>query len=86
MIHATNIIRLVQEAQPGEIYNLAAQSHAQVNFKTSECTANSDAMGMLRLFGRIRVLKLGWNDETVVREMAQADLAIGRDAPIGKGA
>ena len=56
---ATNLIRLVQEVQPDEIYNLAAQSHVQVSFDTPEYTANSDAMGTLRLLEAIRILGLG---------------------------
>jgi len=55
---ATNLIRLVQEHQPDEIYNLAAQSHVQVSFETPEYTANSDALGTLRLLEAIRILKL----------------------------
>ena len=55
---ATNLIRLVQETQPDEIYNLAAQSHVQVSFETPEYTANSDALGTLRLLEAIRILKL----------------------------
>ena len=55
---ATNLIRLVQEAQPDEIYNLAAQSHVQVSFETPEYTANADALGTLRLLEAIRILKL----------------------------
>ncbi|KJS38402.1 MAG: GDP-mannose 4,6-dehydratase, partial [Rhodospirillaceae bacterium BRH_c57] len=50
---------LVQEVQPDEIYNLAAQSHVQVSFETPEYTANSDAMGTLRLLEAIRILKMG---------------------------
>ena len=46
---ATNLIRIVQETQPDEIYNLAAQSHVQVSFETPEYTANADALGTLRL-------------------------------------
>ena len=46
---ATNLIRIVQQVQPDEIYNLAAQSHVQVSFETPEYTANSDALGTLRL-------------------------------------
>src|SRR6185503_11635510 len=46
---ATNLIRLVQEVQPGEIYNLAAQSHVQISFETPEYTANADGLGTLRL-------------------------------------
>ena len=55
---ATNLIRIVQEVQPGEIYNLAAQSHVQVSFETPEYTANADAIGTLRLLEAIRILKL----------------------------
>ncbi len=55
---STNLIRLVQESQPDEIYNLAAQSHVQVSFETPEYTANSDAIGTLRLLEAIRILKL----------------------------
>jgi GDPmannose 4,6-dehydratase len=54
---ATNLIRLVQEVQPDEIYNLAAQSHVQVSFETPEYTANADALGTLRLLEAIRILK-----------------------------
>ncbi len=53
---ATNLIRLVQEHQPAEIYNLAAQSHVQVSFETPEYTANADALGTLRLLEAIRIL------------------------------
>ena len=56
MTDATNLIRLVQEHQPDEIYNLAAQSHVQVSFETPEYTANSDALGTLRLLEAIRIL------------------------------
>jgi GDPmannose 4,6-dehydratase len=55
---ATNLIRLIQEIQPDEIYNLAAQSHVQVSFETAEYTANADALGTLRLLEAIRILKL----------------------------
>jgi GDPmannose 4,6-dehydratase len=55
---ATNLIRLVQQVQPDEIYNLAAQSHVQVSFETPEYTANSDALGTLRLLEAIRILGL----------------------------
>jgi GDPmannose 4,6-dehydratase len=58
MTDATNLIRIVQETQPDEIYNLAAQSHVQVSFETPEYTANSDALGTLRLLEAIRVLRL----------------------------
>src|SRR5690554_4050823 len=53
---ATNLIRLVQETQPDEIYNLAAQSHVQVSFETAEYTANADALGTLRLLEALRIL------------------------------
>jgi GDPmannose 4,6-dehydratase len=58
MTDATNLIRLIQETQPTEIYNLAAQSHVQVSFETPEYTANADALGTLRLLEAIRILKL----------------------------
>jgi GDPmannose 4,6-dehydratase len=56
MTDATNLIRLVQETRPDEIYNLAAQSHVQVSFETPEYTANADALGTLRLMEAIRIL------------------------------
>ncbi len=56
---ATNLIRLVNDCQPTEIYNLAAQSHVQVSFETPEYTANADALGTLRLLEAIRILRLG---------------------------
>ena len=55
---ATNLIRLVQETQPTEIYNLAAQSHVQVSFETPEYTANADGLGTLRLLEALRILRL----------------------------
>lgn len=58
MTDATNLIRLVQQTQPTEIYNLAAQSHVQVSFETPEYTANADALGTLRLLEAIRILGL----------------------------
>ena len=58
MTDATNLIRIVQEVQPEEIYNLAAQSHVMVSFETPEYTANSDGIGTLRLLEAIRILKL----------------------------
>jgi GDPmannose 4,6-dehydratase len=58
MTDATNLIRIVQETQPDEIYNLAAQSHVQVSFETAEYTANADALGTLRLLEAIRLLRL----------------------------
>jgi GDPmannose 4,6-dehydratase len=53
---ATNLIRIIQETQPSEIYNLAAQSHVQVSFETPEYTANADAIGTLRLLEALRIL------------------------------
>ena len=55
---ATNLIRIIQEIQPDEIYNLAAQSHVHVSFETPEYTANSDALGTLRILEAIRILGL----------------------------
>lgn len=56
---ATNLIRIIQQVQPDEIYNLAAQSHVGVSFETPEYTANSDALGALRVLEAIRILGLG---------------------------
>jgi len=58
MTDATNLIRIVQEVQPDEIYNLAAQSHVQVSFETAEYTTNVDSLGTLRLLEAIKILKL----------------------------
>ncbi len=58
MTDSTNLIRIVQESQPDEIYNLAAQSHVKVSFETPEYTANADATGALRLLEAIRILNL----------------------------
>jgi GDPmannose 4,6-dehydratase len=55
---SSNLIRIVQQVQPTEIYNLAAQSHVQVSFETPEYTANADGIGTLRLLEAIRILKL----------------------------
>jgi len=55
---STNLIRIIQQVQPDEIYNLAAQSHVQVSFETPEYTANADAVGTLRLLEAIRILGL----------------------------
>ncbi|PPR24089.1 MAG: GDP-mannose 4,6-dehydratase, partial [Alphaproteobacteria bacterium MarineAlpha10_Bin1] len=59
MTDATNLIRLLQETKPDEIYNLAAQSHVAVSFETPEYTANSDGLGTLRLLEAMRILELG---------------------------
>ena len=58
MTDATNLIRLLQDTRPHEIYNLAAQSHVQVSFETPEYTANADALGTLRLLEAMRILRL----------------------------
>ncbi|MBT3072157.1 GDP-mannose 4,6-dehydratase [Rhodomicrobium sp. Az07] len=58
MTDSTNLIRIVQQTQPDEIYNLAAQSHVQVSFETAEYTANADAIGALRMLEAIRILGL----------------------------
>src|SRR5579871_2017682 len=55
---ATNVLRVVQQVAPDEIYNLGAQSHVQVSFETPEYTANADALGTLRLLEAIRILRL----------------------------
>jgi GDPmannose 4,6-dehydratase len=55
---SSNLIRIIQETQPDEIYNLAAQSHVQVSFEVPEYTANADALGTLRMLEAIRILKL----------------------------
>jgi GDPmannose 4,6-dehydratase len=55
---ATNLIRVIQETQPDEIYNLGAQSHVQVSFETPEYTANADGLGTLRILEAVRLLKL----------------------------
>ena len=59
---ATNLIRLVQQIQPDELYNLAAQSHVHVSFETPEYTANADGLGTLRLLEAIRILRPGEKD------------------------
>ncbi len=58
MTDSTNLIRIIQEVQPDEIYNLAAQSHVQVSFETPEYTANADGIGTLRILEAIRLLRL----------------------------
>src|SRR4051812_18193228 len=58
MTDGTNMIRIIQETQPDEIYNLAAMSHVKVSFDTPEYTANADGIGILRLLEAIRILGL----------------------------
>ena len=72
MTDATNLIRLLQEIQPDEIYNLAAQSHVAVSFETPEYTANSDALGTLRLLEAMRILGLG--DKTRFYQASTSEL------------
>ncbi len=72
MTDATNLIRIVQETQPDEIYNLAAQSHVQVSFETAEYTANADGIGTLRLLEAIRLLKL--TDKTRFYQASTSEL------------
>jgi len=69
---ATNLIRILQEVQPDEIYNLAAQSHVRVSFETPEYTANADALGTLRLLEAIRILKLA--DKTRFYQASTSEL------------
>lgn len=68
----TNLIRIVQETQPDEIYNLAAQSHVKVSFETPEYTANSDALGTLRLLEAIRIL--GLTEKTRIYQASTSEL------------
>ena len=72
MTDATNLIRLMQEIQPVEVYNLAAQSHVQVSFDTAEYTANADGIGTLRLLEAMRLLKLG--DKTRFYQASTSEL------------
>ncbi|MGQ4274881.1 GDP-mannose 4,6-dehydratase [Terrihabitans sp. B22-R8] len=72
MTDATNLIRIVQETQPDEIYNLAAQSHVQVSFETAEYTANADGLGVLRLLEAIRLL--GLSDRTRFYQASTSEL------------
>jgi len=69
---STNLIRIIQEVQPDEIYNLAAQSHVQVSFETPEYTANSDALGTLRILEAIRIL--GLTNKTRVYQASTSEL------------
>ena len=77
---ATNLIRLVQETRPDEIYNLAAQSHVRVSFETPEYTANADALGTLRLLEALRIL--GRTDEVRFYQASTSELyGDAREAP-----
>ncbi|MET4445554.1 GDP-mannose 4,6-dehydratase [Bradyrhizobium sp. GM2.2] len=72
MTDATNLIRLVQQIRPTEIYNLAAQSHVAVSFESPEYTANADAIGVLRLLEAIRIL--GMEKETRFYQASTSEL------------
>ena len=72
MTDATNLIRLVQQVQPTEIYNLAAQSHVMVSFETPEYTANADALGALRLLEAMRIL--GMEESTRFYQASTSEL------------
>lgn len=72
MTDSTNLIRVIQDVQPDEIYNLAAQSHVHVSFETPEYTANADALGTLRLLEAIRILKL--EDKTRFYQASTSEL------------
>ena len=69
---ASNLIRIIQQVRPDEIYNLAAQSHVKVSFETPEYTANSDALGTLRLLEAIRIL--GLEDHTRFYQASTSEL------------
>ena len=69
---STNLIRIIQEVQPDEIYNLAAQSHVMVSFETPEYTANADALGTLRILEAIRLL--GLTDKTKFYQASTSEL------------
>src|SRR5690606_9605594 len=69
---STNLIRIVQETQPDEIYNLAAQSHVKVSFDTPEYTANDDGVGTLRILEAVRLL--GMTDTARVYQASTSDL------------
>ena len=69
---ATNLIRIIQETQPDEIYNLAAQSHVKVSFETPEYTANSDALGTLRILEALRIL--GMTEKTRFYQASTSEL------------
>ncbi len=72
MTDSTNLIRIMQEVQPDEVYNLAAQSHVQVSFETPEYTGNADALGTLRLLEAIRLLNL--TDKTRFYQASTSEL------------
>ncbi|RYY37153.1 MAG: GDP-mannose 4,6-dehydratase, partial [Sphingobacteriaceae bacterium] len=69
---STNLIRVIQEVQPGEIYNLAAQSHVKVSFDTPEYTANADGIGVLRILEAVRLL--GLTEKTRIYQASTSEL------------
>ena len=79
MTDATNVIRIAQETQPTEIYNLAAQSHVQVSFETAEYTANADGLGTLRMLEAMRILGMA---ETTKFYQASTSELYGRTAEV----
>ena len=72
MTDSLNLTRIIQESQPDEIYNLAAQSHVQVSFDMPEYTANTDALGTLRILEAVRLL--GLTDKTKVYQASTSEL------------
>ena len=72
MTDATNLIRIIQEVKPTEIYNLAAQSHVQVSFDTPEYTANADALGTLRILEAVRLL--GMEKQTKIYQASTSEM------------
>lgn len=72
MTDSSNIIRIIQQTQPDEIYNLAAQSHVHVSFETPEYTANADAIGTLRLLEAVRIL--GLQNKTRIYQASTSEL------------
>ena len=72
MTDSTNLIRIIQDVQPDEIYNLAAQSHVKVSFETPEYTANSDALGFLRILEAVRLL--GMADKVRIYQASTSEL------------
>ena len=72
MTDSTNLIRLIQEIQPDEIYNLAAMSHVHVSFETPEYTGNADGLGTLRILDAVRLLGLG--DKTRIYQASTSEL------------
>ena len=71
---STSLIRIIQEIQPDEIYNLAAQSHVAVSFEEPEYTANSDALGTLRILEAIRILKIAFSGDTSQKSGAYSSI------------